>query len=545
MKILCWSIQRRKIGWLVIIPLILSAFTHLWNPLGFPSMHVDESHYLRRSMHVLQGLGPQESVTDFDNPHDHPYFGQLFLASILMVVGYPHSLGVSSINLHSIEMLYLLPRVLMGILAVFDTFLVYKIAERRYNRNIALLASVIFAVTPLTWLLRRIFLDNILLPFLLLSVLSSLYAKLPASCNNRRTGIRFERRTILIIFSGIFLGLAILTKIPAFSFIPIVGFLIYTNSNRDLKTLGIWCIPVILIPAIWPVYNISIGQYDNWMNGILWQATQRPDKPLLSAAKIFFEMDPLLFLLGIGGLFYVSLIGRKLGHDSLLLLMWIIPYILFLYVIGWVSYFHWIMVLPALSIAGALILVDLASKISYRVGKKRLFYSIIISSTIVFGLISTTILLTTQINSSYFEVYAYLAQKVVENDEYLSIRNDNKTSSYGGDQITMIGHRWAWAFSWIPKYVYQGNVSFISFNSTNPVNSDRFLLLVDDFVRRKILDQENEDPAIERTRMLYNNSKVIGEFTDKEMNLVPKFYPYTNLGQDVGIYNKVEVRSNK
>ena len=55
----------------------------------------------------------------------------------------------------------------MGLLAVIDTFMVYKIAERRYNRNIALVASLLFAVTPLTWLTRMILLESILLPFLL------------------------------------------------------------------------------------------------------------------------------------------------------------------------------------------------------------------------------------------------------------------------------------------------------------------------------------------------------------------------------------------
>jgi hypothetical protein len=55
----------------------------------------------------------------------------------------------------SIKMLYLVPRVLIGVLAVFDTFLVYKIAGRRYNnRTIALIASILFAVMPITWLLR-------------------------------------------------------------------------------------------------------------------------------------------------------------------------------------------------------------------------------------------------------------------------------------------------------------------------------------------------------------------------------------------------------
>jgi hypothetical protein len=149
----------------------------------------------------------------------------------------------------------------------------------------------------------------------------------------------------------------------------------------------------------------------------------------------------------------------------------------------------------------------------------------------------------TDVNMSYFEVYAFLAQVVVENDKYAYPRNEIYQEESSG--VTTIGHRWAWAFSWIPKYVYQANVSFISFNSTNPINSEKFLLLVDDFVRLKIFDQEIEDPAIERTRKLYNNSHVIGVFTDKNMKSIPDLYPYTNLKQDRGIYNRVEVRSNE
>ena len=46
---------------LLLIILAVSAFTHLWNPVGFPAFHVDEGHYMRRTMQVMQGLGPQES----------------------------------------------------------------------------------------------------------------------------------------------------------------------------------------------------------------------------------------------------------------------------------------------------------------------------------------------------------------------------------------------------------------------------------------------------------------------------------------------------
>src|SRR5919199_1534234 len=74
---------------LLVIPLALSAFTHIWNPIGFPSIHIDESHYLRRAMLVLEGQGPQESSADgFPYPYDHPYFGQIFLAGLLKIASY-------------------------------------------------------------------------------------------------------------------------------------------------------------------------------------------------------------------------------------------------------------------------------------------------------------------------------------------------------------------------------------------------------------------------------------------------------------------------
>ena len=127
---------------LLVIPLVLSAFTHIWNPIGFPSIHIDEGTYMRRAMNVLESQGPQEPKPTIGRNYDHPFFGQLFLAAALKIIGYPYSLlhpsaANTSDALHSIEMLYMVPRVLMGLLAVVDTFLIYKIAEVRYNRKVA------------------------------------------------------------------------------------------------------------------------------------------------------------------------------------------------------------------------------------------------------------------------------------------------------------------------------------------------------------------------------------------------------------------------
>jgi 4-amino-4-deoxy-L-arabinose transferase-like glycosyltransferase len=97
---------------------------------------------------------------------------QLLLSFIWLHVVYMRS---GKNHKQAIQMLYLVPRVIMGLLAIADTFLVYKIAERRYSRNVAVIASVLFAVTPSLLYNRWILLDNILLPFLLSSILFALY----------------------------------------------------------------------------------------------------------------------------------------------------------------------------------------------------------------------------------------------------------------------------------------------------------------------------------------------------------------------------------
>ena len=299
---------------LVIIPLALCAFTHLWNPIGFPGVHYDEAIYTERAVRLLEGLGPQDPAWRYD----HPFFGQILLGSILSIIGYPDSLHPNpSGDNTSVENLYLIPRVLMGGFAIIDTFLIYKICERRYNRNIAIIASILFAVMPMSWLVRRIFLESIQLPLLLSSILFAVY-----SSRSYNEGKRINKQShqlnsryhnlLLVLLSGIFLGFAIFTKIPAFSMIPVVGFVIFMNNKKSFRTLGMWLIPVILIPAIWPVYAMSIGELDKWFDterGVLWQ-TQRETRPIWNSIDAVFEMDPVLAITGIIGTAFTA-IWRK------------------------------------------------------------------------------------------------------------------------------------------------------------------------------------------------------------------------------------------
>ena len=71
----------------------------------------------------------------------------------MKLIGYPN-FYYNGITLHSVEILHLIPRLVMGILAVLDTYLLYKITQIRYDRKVALMAAVLFAVMPTTWILR-------------------------------------------------------------------------------------------------------------------------------------------------------------------------------------------------------------------------------------------------------------------------------------------------------------------------------------------------------------------------------------------------------
>ena len=500
---------------LILIPLALSSYTHLWNVIGFPSIHIDEAHYMRRAMLVIQGMGPQESGPDaYPRQYDHPYFGQLFIAGFLGLMGYPDSLNPGS-DVNSIQSLHLAPRLLLGLVAIFDTYLIFRIAERRYNLTIALLAAIIFAIMPSTWIFRRVYLDTILLPFLLSSVLMAIYLKKPDEKNNdsflQVSNSKYMiNKKVLISLSGIFMGLAIYTKIPSFAFIPLIGSLVFFNSGKSLKAIGIWLIPVIILPMLWPLYSIVVNQSDLWLYWALWQ-TERGDRPLSTSLLNLFHIDPLVTILGVAGLVIAAL--RK----DLFLFLWILPFLTVSYFIGWVQYFHLVVILPVLCISGA-IFIDYIRKIIVK-------YSSILSYTpivfvIIFGLVSTTMLITLDVNSTYYKIYSTIAQK---------IPNTSNIES----KITLIGsHWWVWDSYWITKYVLNTSHDIIDPHLDpkfkTKVSTDKVLFVGDPIFVDSLSRKINSD-NLKQIRQLYNESKVIASFTDNVTNHTTANYPYNTL----------------
>ncbi|MDR4489942.1 MAG: hypothetical protein R2685_03440 [Candidatus Nitrosocosmicus sp.] len=129
----------------IILIISISTLFHLYNVTGFPTIHIDEGTYMYRAMHFLT-LGNVGWNVSF---YDHPYFGPVLLGILLKVVNYP-LLVLSDTQFQGLaNNPYLIPRLMMGLFAIIDTFLVYAISKRLYDRNVAILSAVLFSVSLL------------------------------------------------------------------------------------------------------------------------------------------------------------------------------------------------------------------------------------------------------------------------------------------------------------------------------------------------------------------------------------------------------------
>jgi len=477
----------------IVAPLFLSGLAHLWNPIGFPHGPVnDEGIYLRRAMNVVEGHGPQELSPLY---YDHPYFLQLFLASVFGMVGYPDSFAFAGGDVYYIETLYLVPRVLTGILAVTDTFLIYKIAARRYNSTrIALLASILFAIMPITFPTRWVLLESVQLPFLLLSILLATRKR----GNGRpvhHIKLKVSYSTIITLTSGIFLGLSIFTKIPAFTMISFVAFLVYTNNNNNnkerWKLLGLWFIPELAIPLIWPVYvTFSLGQFDEWWTGINLQTHRTNFNTFFDSVNYNFKIDPAFVILGIISLVFVALIKR----DTFIPL-WVIPFAIFLNAIRFVSFYHFIPIVPALCIAEAVLIINLSDKIvKHKIKQKMIVASlpiIAISVVAVFGFANTIMMIAVSNNSPYFEALSFLVQYLKDVG-----KNDNED----GQRISVISNPF---YLWIPKYVFNLDNDYIGYyDSKIPIKNNKILAVMD----QGFIDRMKNNQAGKQIQDIYKYS---------------------------------------
>jgi hypothetical protein len=306
--------------------------------------------------------------------------------------------------------------------------------------------------------------------------------------------------------------------------------------------LGLWFIPVILIPMIWPLYSISVGySFDYWLSRVIYQGTRSGQSPLEAALYDDFTFDPVFITIGLAGLIFAAV------KREYFLLLWALPFLLFLYV-HWALPFHLVPLFPFFSIAAAVMIVDVSNKIGrLKSTIGRLLPIITISGIAIFGLISTIMLITTDINSSFFEVSAFVAQK-------LSSNNTNSENSGTGNNgnVLLLGPHPVWGFLWIPKYVLNENFDFRMVDAqhglTKNIKNAKVIMISDSRFARTI-SKDVLKQSLANLRTIYLNTNPEATFQIKRFPYDATKYPYINLdaSRGYGWWNstyKIQVRTS-
>ena len=226
------------------------------------------------------------------------------------------------------------------------------------------------------------------------------------------------------------------------------------NNNKSLKSAGLWFIPVVLVPLIWPTYALIQGDFDAWWEGVYWQ-THRQDEGMTLQNVIVeqFLHKPIFYSLGLSGLAFAII--RK----DYFLILWAFPFLIFLYVIGFVRDFHLVPLLPALCMAASRLIVGLSAYISHQKVRRILPFGVI-SAISIFGLANILPQLASNENDSKFALAAIVTK-------YLE--------DHTGDNITVISSH---IYSWIPKYVFGlGNIDYKIPEDIRPPETNRLCWL--------------------------------------------------------------------
>jgi hypothetical protein len=272
------------------------------------------------------------------------------------------------------------------------------------------------------------------------------------------------------------------------------------RNTRSFRMLGLWMIPVILIPLLWPLYSFTTGHFNEWLNGIFSQASRGSQGDVFDSLHDFLIIDPILFVAGSLGIIYAAF------KRDIFILLWAIPFLVFSYAIGWFIYFHLALLLPIVCIAPAVMINDLTAKFRNKNIRNVLPLSVISCMAIV-GFISSLLLITLHVNSNHVEAYAYVLKLISDNEK------TNENSNIGNNRTLLIAH---WIYFWIPKYVLHEDI-------------DRWIRANESFDERKVIVVENskrENLVSDKVPLTLVYNKTSNPYSDI---LDSNQYPYTSL----------------
>jgi 4-amino-4-deoxy-L-arabinose transferase-like glycosyltransferase len=235
----------------IILVLILGLSLRAYKYWEFPvaGETADEYAWTLLGASLIQDQQPS-SWSFFGAYQDHIYYESLFNAPIVrpvldhpplfsLIPGTMHSLTGNWLRMPSIKVIRL-PMIFLGVLNIYLLFLLTK---KVFNRKIANIASLIYAVAPIfVFSSRLIVAENLLITWFLLSAILLLKSK-----------INLKLLVLLCI-------LAILTKLSGL-ILP-AGLIIFGLLNKEKKVLkaGFWglLVSLIILLIYASIYNLPL-----------------------------------------------------------------------------------------------------------------------------------------------------------------------------------------------------------------------------------------------------------------------------------------------
>ena len=243
----------------IVATLVLLAglVVHAFNLFYFPHYELDEGTYMSSAWAIVHGM-----ITPYPYGYGHPPLGWIQIAAWIQLTGGFFTFG-NALNSG---------RVLMLLFALGSSLLVYlSIRRLEGSRTTALLAMVIFSLSPLSIVYQRqVLLDNIGTFWLLLALYLLVIS---------------ESRLLYIVLAAICFGISILSKEIFVLFIPAMIYGVWLHTTRFQRKFS-------LVAFIYTV--ISIGSSFVLMavlKGELFPAGLLPwdHHPHLSMLDTFFQ----------------------------------------------------------------------------------------------------------------------------------------------------------------------------------------------------------------------------------------------------------------
>lgn len=218
---------------LLLVSLVVGAITHGYNLFLYPLYTTDEGIYMERAWSVLrEGL-----LSPYTYYYDHAPAGWLFIAGWVALLPHQFQAFGNAVNTG---------RVLMLLIHVASTYLLFMCTRRLSGSVIAaVVACFFFNLSPLAIdYQRQVYLDNLMVFWVLLS----LYLATSE-----------DQRILTPLFSGLALGISVLTKENAIFFIPIIGYLLYGKVRPRLNyrfALSYWLFGAFSIISLYFLYSV-------------------------------------------------------------------------------------------------------------------------------------------------------------------------------------------------------------------------------------------------------------------------------------------------